>query len=230
MRAQEFKQERRKRGWSQQELANRLGVSQSYVAMLENGDRQCTPRLIRKLARLFALPPTALPPSGSWKQRGGRDTVQSLAEQFAALGYPGFAYLHRRRWRRNPAEVLLEALAQPEMEARLVEALPWVLVSYPNMDTSWLVQEAKLRDLQNRLGFVVTLARQVAERKFPDRVQPLGRLEQVLEQSRLAKDDNLCKAAMTQAEERWLRQNRSPEAAHWNLLTDLRAESLRYDA
>ncbi len=229
MTPREFKQERRNRGWSQQELANRLGLSQSYVAMLENRHRQFTPRLVRRLATLYDLPPSVLPLSESLEMRRGQDTAQSLAEQLAGLGYPGFAYLHGRRWKRNPGEVLLRALAQEELEARVVEALPWLLVSYWNMDTSWLVQQAKLRNLQNRLGFVATLARQVAENRFPERVQALGRLEQVLEQSRLAKEDTLCKAAMTPAEAQWLRENRPEEAAYWNLLTDWRAESLRYD-
>lgn len=226
----ELKRERLKRGWSQQKLAAQLGLSQSYVAMFENGNRDLTPRLVRRLARLYNLPPTALPLSGSWERKWGRDVAQTLAEQLAALGYPGFAYLQPHRWRRNPAEVLLEALKQKELEARVLEALPWLLVSYWDVDTTWLEKYAKLQNLQNRLGFVVALARRVAEDRFPERAETLGKLEQLLEESRLVKEDTLCKASMTKAEERWLRQNRPPEATHWNLLTDFRAESLRYDA
>src|SRR5204862_2965596 len=45
-----------------------------------------------------------------------------------ALGYPGFTHLRPRRWAlKNPAEVLLAALAQDDLEPRLVEALPWLL-------------------------------------------------------------------------------------------------------
>ena len=233
MTPRDFKLERRKRGWSQQELANRLGLSQSYVAMLEQSERKLTPRLVRKLAKVFALPPTVLPHSGLLEKRSGKEVAQRLAEQLASLGYPGFAYLRARQRHRNPDEVLLSALAQPELEARLVEALPWVVVVYSDMDASWLVREAKLRDLQNRVGFVVALARRVAERMepvFPDKVQELRNLEEALEQSRLAKEDTLGKASLTAAEKNWLRNNRPPEAAHWNLLTDWRAENLRYDA
>ena len=229
MKPQDLKSARRRQTWSQQELADRLGLSQSYVAMLENGDRKLAPSLVRKVARLLKLPPTVLPHSLSEKS-STRETAQSLAEQLASLGYPGFAYLRTRLVKRNPDEVLLSALAQPELEARLVEALPWVLLSYPNVDASWLVRQAKVRDLQNRLGFVVSLARQVAENKFPGRVEQLKKLEDVLELSRLAKEDTLCRAALTPAEERWLRENRSQGAKDWNLLTDWRSESLRYDA
>src|ERR1700675_1132159 len=64
----------------------------------------------------------------------------------------------------NPAEVLLGALAQDDLEPRLVEALPWLVLRYSTLDWSWVVREAKVRDLQNRLGFVVGLARQLAVR------------------------------------------------------------------
>jgi len=33
---------------------------------------------------------------------------------------------------------------------------------------------------------------------------------------------------MTQAERAWLREQRSPSAAHWNLLTDMKGENLAY--
>ncbi len=38
---------------------------------------------------------------------------------------------------------------------RLAEALPWVVLTYPDMDWPWLTREVKLQDAQNRLGFVV---------------------------------------------------------------------------
>jgi acetyl esterase/lipase len=37
-------------------------------------------------------------------------------------------------------------------------------------------------------------------------------------------------SSMTNVERRWLREHRSPHAAHWNLLTDLRREHLPYAA
>lgn len=227
MRKEDLKTARETRGWSQKEAAARLGVAQSYLSMLENGERQLTPSLRRKVARLYDLP-TFLPLP---RQPVKPADPQTLAEQFAALGYPGFAYLRSRHWRRNPAEVLLAALAQDDLEARLTETLPWLMFKYWNMDTAWLVQQAKLRDLQNRLGFVVTLARRVVEKENlsnDPRVQALAELEQTLERSRLDHEDTLCKASLSRAERDRLREKRPEDAVRWHLLTDWRPEALRY--
>lgn len=83
------------------------------------------------------------------------------------MGYPGFGYLRRRQPGRNPAEVLLTALAQDDLEARLFEALPWLLLKYWDMDRVWLARQSRVHDLQNRLGFVVTLAREAGQRATP---------------------------------------------------------------
>lgn len=137
-----------------------------------------------------------------------------------------------RNWKpKNPSEVLLTALAQDDLEARLVEALPWLVVKYWPLDQGWLVREAKLRDLQNRLGFVVSLARYLAERAGDERkARALKELETDLERSRLAREDTLCKASMREPERRWLAENRSEEGKRWNLLTDWTADALRYVA
>ncbi len=99
----------------------------------------------------------------------------------------------------------------------MVEALPW----------EWLVERAKSRDVQNRLAYVVALASDLAGAGVAAK---LGELVLRLEPSRLAREDTLCHDAMTEAERRWLREHRSPQAAHWNLLTDLRREHLPYAA
>jgi hypothetical protein len=52
--------------------------------------------------------------------------------------------------------------------------------------------------------------------------------EAALERSRLAREETLCHDSLTQAERRWLRSNRSEEARHWNLLTDLSPEHLSH--
>jgi len=53
-------------------------------------------------------------------------------------------------------------------------------------------------------------------------------VERRLERSRLVREDTLCQESMTQAEQRWLRDRRSAQAQHWNLLTGLLPEHLRY--
>ncbi len=230
MTPQELKSARQRRGWSQHQAAVRLGVSQSYLAMLEGGKRRLTPLLARRFMRVYRLPPTVLPPSEPLGP-ATRVDAQTLAQQLAALGYPGFAYLRPYSRKRNPAEVLLIALAQDNLEARLVEALPWLLLHYWDLDANWLVAQAKSHNLQNRLGFVVSLARSLSERaRVPDerRTQALTSLEVALDRSRLAGEDTLCKATLSERERQWLRENRPEEARRWNLLTDWRAENLSY--
>lgn len=226
MSTNELRSVRKVKGLTQAKAAERLGVSQAYVAMLERGKRKLTPRLARRAVRVYGLPPTAVPPSDELTKRGANE----LAEDLAGLGYPGFAYMRSPRWTpRNPAEVLLSAVAQSNLEPRLVEALPWLLLHYPDLDRGWLVSGAKARDLQNRLGFVVTLARRLADRVAKeDTARTLNELENNLERSRLAHEDTFGKPALSEAERRWLEQNRSEDAKHWNVLTDWTADALRY--
>lgn len=116
------------------------------------------------------------------------------------------------------------------IEARLTEALPWVALTYPNLNWNWLLERTKVHDAQNRLGYVVGMARQLAERQDPAAVNMLREQESRLERSRLAAEGTLCQDSMTQVERRWLRDNRPPDAARWNLLANLRANDLPYAA
>jgi len=233
MKPEELKSARQGKGWTQHGAAGRLGVSQSYLAMLESGTRQLPAQLARRVRKVYDLPPTALPLPQTLNVKFSGDVAQTLAKQFAALGYEGFAYLRSHSWRKNPAEVLVKALAQPELEARLVEALPWLLVRYPDVDTTWLVEQSKRLNLQNRLGFVTALARRVVEQQHPGdrkRVRSLKKLEEALEPSKLAQVSTLSKASLGTREQQWLEENRSEEAKHWNLLTDWKPEMLPYAA
>lgn len=221
MTGMQLRSHRKARGWTQTELAERLGVSQGYVCLLERAQRPVPAALALKVARLLNLPATAVPV-------GSASTVlaaEAATTALATLGYPGFAY-RRPRQRLNPAEVLLRTLKSTELDARLVEALVWVAVKYADLDWDWVVRQAKVEDLQNRLGLLVTLARQVAEQNgHAEAVAPLTRTEQALEYSRLQREDSF-RASMTDTERRWLRQHRSQEANHWNVLTNLTASEL----
>ena len=219
------------KGLNQAEAAARLRVSQPYLAMLESGKRRLTPELARRAMKVYNLPPTTLP-LPEFAGAHHRTSSEALARDLAALGYPGFTYLRSTKWKaKNPGEVLLTALAQEDLESRLVEALPWLVLTFWPLDQEWLVREAKLLDLQNRLGFVVTLARGLAERAGNElRGQVLKDLETVLERSRLAREDTLCRASLPEAERRWLTKHRPAEARHWNVLTDWTADALRYVA
>src|SRR5258706_570531 len=175
--------------------------------------------------RLSSRPPTFL-------QRFSRNAFFSAARvrrsssATAVAFLPGFAQL-RAKARRNPAEVLLTALNAANLDNRVTEGLPWLALAYADMDWDWVVQNAKLLDRQNRLGFVVTLASQLASKTSePHRSGRLREYLGVLERSRLVKEDTLCHDSLTEAERKWLRSNRPAEAAHWNLLTDMKAENL----
>ena len=218
MNPEQLKAARLARGWSQQEAANRLGVTQAYLSMLESA-RRSPNALAHKLMRVYGLSPTSLPLSGVPKNV----TPEVLARDLASLEYPGFAHLRGHGRKVNPAEFLLTALSQPNLEARVAEGLPWLVLRYPDLNFDWLVREARARILQNRLGFVVTLARQAAGRND---LQPL---EQTLADSKLEKEDSFCKE-LSEPERRWLREHRSKEARQWNLLSDLRPDALRYVA
>jgi transcriptional regulator with XRE-family HTH domain len=227
----DLKHERQAAGLSQVQAAARLRVSQPYLAMLEAGSRRLTPDLARRAMRVYGLPATVLPsPESGAPLRN--TSADRLARDLAALGYPGFAHLRPRHWTaKNPSEVLLAALAHDDLDARLVEALPWLVQRYWPLDREWLVRQAKLHDLQNRLGFVITLARRLTERARDEpRTRALSELALALEPSRLAREGTLCRASLSQVERRWLREHRSADARHWNLLTDWTVEALRYVA
>ena len=210
---------------TQKDVAVRLGVSQPYWALLESGRRNMPAKLMKKVLSVLHLPATRLPLSA-----GPRRNRADRGRQLAALGYPGFAYL-RHGWRRNPAEVLLAVLAKDSGEARLVEALPWLLLHYSDMDREWLTQQARQQNLSNRLGFVVTLAKRVCERKGDTSsvtYRNLDRLEMDLMSGKLAREEPFGRSNTTPREMEWLREHRSPEASLWNLLTDWKTEYLQY--
>ena len=227
----ELKAARLKKGLVQAQAAQSLGVSQSYVNLLENGKRRLTPELARRVATLYDLSPETLPVPEEFVPTHAND--QRLAEFLAKLGYPGFAYMRTHLPKKSPHEVLLTALGQDRLEARVAEALPWVVMHYGHGRSNWLVEQARKFNLQNRLGFVVSLALQVVERvsgsgQESARVQSLRELRSKLDESRLVKEDVFYRPPRTDSEKQWLVQNRSEEAMHWNLLTDLRPEHLQY--
>ncbi len=217
MNLDQLRQARLRRGQTQQQAASRLGVTQAYLSMLEKGGRKPSAELARKLMREYEVSPTVLPVSEVPLNTGPDD----FAYELAALGYPGFAHLRRGTRKVNPAAFLLNALANHNLEARVAEALPWLLFRYPDVDFDWLVPQARLKNLQNRLGFCVTLAKAVSGN------HALQKPELRLADSKLAKEDSFCRE-LSEPERRWLRSHRSEEARQWNLLSDLRPNALRY--
>jgi transcriptional regulator with XRE-family HTH domain len=224
---QQFKAGRVQARLTQMQAAERLGLSQPYLSQLERSQRPVTPELARLATKVYGLPPTCLPVHET--TTSGKDLDASrLARQLSGLGYPSFAHL--RAEQTNPADLVLQSLVQRDLEVRLTEALPWVLGTYPDLNWSWLMDQAKLKDVQNRLGFLVGMTKELAvsRGKFRSALQPLSAVEVKLEHSRLAREDTLCRESMPAAERRWLKSNRSPLAQHWNLLTGLTVDELSY--
>jgi len=226
MTGQRLRESRKLKGWNQQEAALRLGVSQTYLSLLEKGKRRVPEKLAVEAVRVYGLSEAMLPVTSAPDQAPVADEGK-LASELATLGYPGLSHLKSGGEKKNPAELLLSALSNDNLDNRLVEALPWVVLKFPDLNWHWLTQAAKLRDLQNRLGYVTNVARRLAElRGEREKAALLATEESRLERSRLAREDTLCHESLTEAEKKWLRKNRPPEARHWRLLTDLSPERL----
>jgi transcriptional regulator with XRE-family HTH domain len=222
MSGRQMREGRQAREWTQTDLAEKLGVSQAYVSLLESNQRPVPRRLASRLVSTLGLPPTALPVLA----KGEALSSGVAASALGRLGYIGFAHLASKRTL-NPAELLVRTLRLESVEARVVEALPWLVARYPDVDWNWLVPYVKQHDLQNRLGFVLTLARELAERRRDvPTADVLKKWEGVLEGSRLQKEDSFAGNALTHAERRWLKANRSTEAIQWNMLSNVSVESL----
>ena len=139
--------------------------------------------------------------------------------ELACPRYPGFEYDPKHgRESCNPAELLLDAIDRPDLDARIVEGLPWIPFHFPDLRWDWLIFEAETRGRQNRLGFVVSLAKSVAERRSMTKLS--SRLFAVIEridQIRLEMNDTLRLESWPIVQRQAARQKRSALAAHWDL-------------
>lgn len=217
---------RLKAGRSQHEAAARLGVSQPYYCQMECGARPLPGSLALRAVRRLGVSPAALPlPPLSPKPAPAEP--KELASSLGRLGYVGFVHLGKRGKTVNPALLVASALAHSDLEVRLVEALPWLLAAFHDLDWEWLVAQSRLWNTQNRLGYLVSLARQLGQPGASSRLdEVLGELER----SKLAAEGTLCRESMPEPERRWVRSHRSSEAARWSLLTTLTKEQLPYAA
>src|SRR5437870_12280155 len=101
MTAQDLVQGRTLMKLTQVAAAAKLGVSQPYLSLLEQGERHAPSSLARRAAKLYRLPATNLPVTMAVTPRPNV-APDRLAKELAALGYPGFAYMRGGR-KRNPA-------------------------------------------------------------------------------------------------------------------------------
>jgi transcriptional regulator with XRE-family HTH domain len=225
MNAQQIIGSRLNKNLEQQRAAKLLGVSQSYLSLLESGKRKLTRKLAEKVVRLYELPPEKLPLLENWEDLAEMSNDE-VAEAIASLGYPKFSHLQKAA-QINPAQVLFSALRKDNLDSRIAESLPWLVYTFYELDWDRLMKYAKIFDLQNRLGFVVNLARQTAEKVGDDKkIVVLSEVETNLEKSRLLKEDVLANESITNAERTFLKTNRLPEAKFWRVLSDLSIENL----
>jgi transcriptional regulator with XRE-family HTH domain len=231
MKADQWTTGRNNAGLTQVAAARLLSVSQPYLCQIETGLRVASAALTRKAAKLYGLRPTVLPLDKAHNLSA--ISPDNLQQTLASLGYPGFEHV-RTKVQRNPAEVVLSAVLQRDLDTRLVEALPWVLSTYADLDWGWLRDHTKLQNAQNRLGYLIHLAlvlekeKAGEERESRNAVQILSEWQNELEEARLAHEGTLCRDSMPERERDWLRKNRSDAAAHWSLLTGLTAGQLPY--
>lgn len=193
---------RKRNSMTQVEAARELGVSQAYLSLLEHGARPVTEALRGRLR------------GGA----GGRGEDRYVA-QLSAWGYPGFAHVRRARRRMRVDALLLSVLGEGDVEARVAEAMPWLARRWwGEVDHRWLVRQAKERNLQNRVGFVLAMAN-VGGPEWEWTVEEL-------ERARLLAEATLCWDSMPAATRVWMRKNRTALAAHWNILTRMGPEDL----
>ena len=198
---------RKRNGLTQVNAASLLGVSQPYLSLLEKGARPLTAALRDRMK------------VGRGKNEGERSDDRFRA-QLSALGYEGFAHVAKARPKPRVVDFLMAVLSRSDADARVVEALPWLVSTCQHpLDFGWLVHQAKLQNLQNRLGFLL----QVAGVETPDGLLAVRELER----ARLLREDTLCWDSMPAVTREWMRANRTPLAEHWNVLTRLRAEDVQ---
>jgi hypothetical protein len=102
--------------------------------------------------------------------------------------------------------------------------------TYTDLDWRWLCDRVRLKNSQNRLGYLVYLAKETTNRERETNFETLCAWERELEEARLAREDTLCRESMPRREREWIRTHRPKAAEHWNLLTNLTPEQLRYAA
>jgi hypothetical protein len=198
-------------------------VSQTLVSLWEHGNRKLPAKRVKQLRRLGVELDATLLPMRKFP------AVTNFSQEVANLGYPGFAHFVTGEPELNPAQFLVLALSQKYLDRRTAEALPWVALHYWNLDWDWTRRESKVRDLQNRLGFTVTLAKKLAvTRDQPDAVRELTAQEEALRDSLLAREDTYCNDRMTAVERDYLQSYRPVDAAAWHVLSDLALENIAY--
>ena len=123
----------------------------------------------------------------------------------------------------------MSALGEDDLDSRIVEALPWLIFNFPDLDWAEVIKRAKLNDAQNRLGFLMSLAFELAKQSRDENKSALFKeLLLTLEKSRLIREDSFRQHYLTETEKAWLKRNRPKEARRWRVLSNLSTDHLVY--
>jgi transcriptional regulator with XRE-family HTH domain len=223
MNGAEFREWRKKAGRTQVEAAREVGVRQPFVCAVEKGSRPVTTALRNWLYSVCPESVTAVSPCGREETRSS----ELLKEDLGGLGYPGFAYLAVKPKKVDPLEVVLNALKTEDLDQRVTDALPWVLVHRSDLDYRRLTDEIRLCNLQNRLGFLLEVTVEATKKlHFNDAAVRLEPWLAWLRESRLYKEDTLCKKSLTEVERRRLQRRRPKAARFWRIYADLNSKEV----
>lgn len=230
MNGQQLLNARLNRRWEQLEAAEKLKVSQPYLSLLEAGKRPVTENLARRAVHVYKLPPTVLP-FGQGQKSPRSNEADYLDLHLAALGYHKFSHLKKSKKvkRVNPAFVLITALQKDDLDSRTLEAMPWLIYNFPEMNWSKIIREVKLADGQNRLGFLISLAYEKSNRTNDEYKKHIFKdLLSSLQKSRLYEEDSFRRESLTKTEKAWLKKNGSKGSRFWRVLTNLTVEHLAF--
>jgi hypothetical protein len=124
------------------------------------GYRPLPARLVSLAVRKLHLAPTALPMLPPLATQFAPVAPDELASALARLGSRD-SDTKQARGGIQPAFLVAGTLVHLDLEVRIVEALPWILSKFHDLDWIWLIAQCRLLNVQNQLGYLIVLARQL---------------------------------------------------------------------
>jgi transcriptional regulator with XRE-family HTH domain len=208
-------------GLTQNDLATKAGTRQSRLAVMESKKSSALPRLewLERVANSLGADVSELLSERKLSAVQSLSSLpedeENLAAHLKELGAPLTGPAKKGR-PFGPEAVVLGVLRTPS--ARLVECVPAVL-SMNDMRRQKLLRLAYKRRLVNRLGFVVDVARKLAQNDNPERASELRGLSRQLwaKRNRLG-EEFLMKDMPDNAEFRnWVRKKTPGPGKKWRV-------------
>lgn len=209
---------REERGFTQEEVATRLGLSRLSLWAMENGKRSVLAEELYELALFYGRPLEEF----FVKEAREEDVVRSLQD----YGYPVLLTKGRKGGRRlDPTTLVLCVLSQFP-DPRFVEGLPVVFFTQ-TLNYEWLYREAVRQGLQNRLGLVVEFTLQAFRLLGVTKDwKVLEDLAARLEKVKLSREETLRGEVLQGAALSLHRHFQDSLSQKWNLLTHFPLDTL----